>query len=84
MVSVACPAPFREAIPSFFVPSLKVTVPAGIAVPGALATTVAVKVTAWLCIEGSREEVTVAVVPSLFTVWVTMEEVLPLKLASPP
>jgi hypothetical protein len=74
---------FREPVPTLLVPSLKVTVPVGVAVPGALAATVAVKVTAWLCAEGLREEVTVVVVASLLTVWVRTGEVLVLKLALP-
>ena len=41
---LACPA-LRELLPKLLLPSLKVTVPVGMAVPGALAVTVAVKVT---------------------------------------
>lgn len=80
---VACPDAFKVLEPSVRVPSLKVTVPVGTAVPGALATTVAVKVTDWPLCDGLSEEVTVVVVPSLFTVWVKVEEVLVLNLASP-
>lgn len=64
-------------------PSLKVTVPVGTAVPGVLASTVAVKVTDWPWFEGLSEEVTELVVPSLFTVCIRVEEVLVLKLESP-
>ena len=67
---VACPDVFKVLEPSVLLPSLKVTVPVGIAVPGALATTVAVKVTNWFFFDGLSEEVTVLVVPPLFTVWV--------------
>src|SRR5579872_153561 len=70
--------------PSDLVPSLKVTLPVGTAVPGALATTVAVKVTDWPWVDGLSDEVTELVVPSLFTVWVRTEEVLPVKLVLPP
>jgi hypothetical protein len=68
---------------SVLVPSLKVTVPVGTAVPGALATTVAVKVTVWPWVDGLSEEVTELVVESLFTVWVRVDEALVLKLELP-
>ena len=68
---------------SVLVPSLKVTVPVGTAVPGALATTVAVKVTVWPCFDGLSEDVTELVVESLFTVWVRVDEALVLKLELP-
>ena len=67
----------------FLVPSLNVTLPVGTAVPGELATTVAVKVTVWPRLDGLSEEVTELVVASLFTVCVKAEEVLALKLESP-
>jgi len=68
---------------SVLVPSLKVTVPVGTAVPGALATTVAVKVTVWPWVDGLSEEVTELVVESLFAVWVRVDEALVLKLELP-
>lgn len=68
---------------SVLVPSLKVTVPVGTVVPGALATTVAVKVTVWPWVDGLSEEVTELVVESLFTVWVRADEALVLKLELP-
>src|SRR5262249_12050905 len=71
VVNAACPAASRVAVPRVLFLSLKVTVPVGMAVPGALAVTVAVKVTACPWCEGLSEEVTVVVVPSLFTVCVT-------------
>lgn len=46
MVRDAWPDAFNVALPRVLFPFLKVTVPVGTAVPGALATTVAVKVTA--------------------------------------
>ena len=73
---VACPDAFKVLEPSVLLPSLNVTVPPGIAVPGALATTVAVKVTDWPFLDGLREEITVVVVASLFTVWVNVEDTL--------
>lgn len=42
---LAWPEAFRLTLPRVFVPFLNVTVPVGMALPGALATTVAVKVT---------------------------------------
>jgi hypothetical protein len=68
---------------SVLFPSLNVTLPVGTAVPGAFATTVAVNVTLWLWFDGLCDEVTELVVASLFTVWVSAEEVLGLKLALP-
>src|SRR6266581_3587447 len=64
-------------------PSLKVTFPAGVPAPGLLAVTVAVKVTDCLNTDGLAEELADVVVP-YFTVCVSLEEVLPLKFASPP
>ena len=75
---------FREALLRVVAPSLNVTVPAGTAVPGALETTVTVKVTDCLCAEGLLDEVTVLLVPSLLTVWVRRGEVLVLKFVLPP
>jgi hypothetical protein len=82
MVKLARP-PFRDPLPSVLAPSLKVIVPVRSAVPGAFATVVAVKVTAWLCPEGLREDTSVVAVPSLFTVWLNGVEPLLLKLESP-
>src|SRR5438876_1134623 len=64
-------------------PSRKVTLPAGVPAPGLLAVTVAVKVTDCLNTDGLAEELADVVVP-YFTVCVSLEEVLPLKFASPP
>src|SRR5881396_3594389 len=64
-------------------PSWKVTFPAGVPAPGLLAVTVAVKVTDCLNTDGLTEELADVVVP-YFTVCVSLEEVLPLKFASPP
>ena len=83
MVYVAWP-PFRELLCSVVVPSLKVTVPVGVPVPGELAVTVAVKVTDWRCIEGFSDDVTALVVPALLTTWLRDGDVLPLKLVLPP
>lgn len=77
------PEEFNVFEPRVAVPFLKVTVPVGIALPGELATTVAVNVTDWPLREGFSDEVTELVVPSLFTVWVSAEEVLELKLELP-
>jgi len=63
---------------------LKVTVPVGMPPPGLFAVTVAVKVTDCPDADGLAEELTDVVVPAFFTVWVSVLEVLPLKVASPP
>jgi hypothetical protein len=84
VANVATPEPSSVPVPTVVAPSLKVTVPVGIPEPGALAVTVAVKVTDCPNEEGFALEVRAVVVGSLFTVWVRMVEVLVLKLPSPP
>ena len=64
-------------------PSLKTTVPVGVPVPGAVAVTVAVKVTDWPKTEGLADEVTAVVGLDLLTVCVSVDELLTLKLPSP-
>lgn len=81
--NVACPEAFRVLEPRFLVPSLNITLPPGTAVPGALATTVAVKVTVCPWFDGFKDELTELVVPSLFTVCVSAEDALVLKLELP-
>ena len=81
--SVAWPEAFKDLEPSVLLPSLNATEPVGTAVPGAVTTTVAVKVTDWLWFDGLSEEVTEVAVESLFTVWIRGEDVLPPKLELP-
>src|SRR5439155_1511772 len=64
-------------------PSLKVTCPVGVPEPGLLAVTVAVKATDCPNTDGLAEELADVVVPYFF-ICVSLEEVLPLKFASPP
>src|ERR1700687_2970218 len=67
------------------VPSVKVTVPLGLAtavLPGLLTLTVAVKVTVWPDTDGLTDEDTVVVVLALLTTWVSEAE-LPVKFSSP-
>jgi len=68
-----------------WVPSLTVTVPVGVPLPGAFETTVNVKLTAWPTADGSGAcAVIVLVVPAGFTVWgVPGDEVLPAKFVLP-
>src|SRR5467141_3447231 len=67
------------------VPSLTVTVPVGVPLPGAVGATVNVKLTAWPTTEGLGVwPVMVDVVPAAFTVCATPADVLPPKIASPP
>src|SRR5947209_4852072 len=82
VVNVAWPET-RLLVASGVVPSLKVTVPVGVPLPGATALTVAVNVTEVLTTEGLSDEVTVFVVLGLMTVCVTVKGVLLLKLPSP-
>jgi hypothetical protein len=65
-------------------PSWKVTVPVGVPEPGALAVTVAVKVTTCPDPEGLTDELNAVVVAAWLTTCVSGAEVLALKLASPP
>ena len=71
VVKVAVP-PDNVPVPSVVVPSLKVTVPVGLPLPGATALTVAVKVTDWPNAEGFAEEASVVVVLALLTVCETV------------
>jgi hypothetical protein len=64
-------------------PSRKSTVPVLVPDAGAVAVTVAVKVTLCPDTEGLAEEVTTVVVLPLLTVWVRGADVLELKLTSP-
>src|SRR3989442_5076963 len=67
------------------VPSLTVTLPVGVPLPGAFATAVKVKLTACPTAEGFGVwAVIVVVVAAAVTVWDTPTDVLPAKFASPP
>ena len=83
IVNIAWPEPSRVPVPRVLEPSLKVTVPVGVPAPGLFAVTVAVKVTDCPDTDGLAEELTNVVV-LYFTVWVTLDDVLPVKLAPPP
>ena len=66
------------------VPSVTVTLPLGVPLPGAFVTTVYVKLTAWPSPDGSGPwEVIVVVVPAGLTVCPTPGDVLPAKSPSP-
>src|SRR5919197_1571937 len=65
-------------------PSLNVTVPVGVPAPGAAALTVAVKVLPWQKTDGLAEDDTAVVVAAWLTVWVSADEVLPVKVVLPP
>ena len=82
--SVATPEPSSDPVPSDVAPSRKVTVPVGIPVPGAVTTTVAVKVIDWPKTGEATELTTVPVVAAWPTVWVVADETLVWKFASPP
>ena len=75
VMKVACPA-ISAPVPSVVAPSLNVTVPVGVPAPGAVAVTVAVKVTDWPNTDGLTEEATPVLVPALLTVCVKLTEVL--------
>src|SRR6185436_15181782 len=82
VVSVATPA-LSVTVPNGELPSLNVIVPLGVPAPGAVAVTVAVKVTVWPKTDGFGVEASVVAVLALFTVCVPLADVLALKLASP-
>ena len=60
------------------------TLPVGVPLPGAMADTVALKVTAWPYTEGSVSEMSEVVVFAWLTTWLKAVEALDVKLASPP
>ena len=67
------------------VPSLTVTLPVGVPLPGATAVTVKFTGTGCPTTDGSgRSEVIAVVVLALFTTWFTWLEVLLTKVSSPP
>src|SRR5207247_3581011 len=84
VTNVPWPEPSRVPVPRMVEPSLKVTVPVGVPAPGLFAVTVAVNVTACPDSDGLAEELTTVAVLAFFTVSVSVLEVLPLKVASPP
>jgi hypothetical protein len=84
VVNVAWPEPLSVPVPSVVAPSLKVIVPVGVPLPGALTVTVAVKVTDCPDTDGLADELREVVVLALVTVWVSTADVLPLKFPSPP
>ena len=64
VVKVAWPA-LRVPVPRVVAPSLNVTVPVGVPLPGGAAVTVAVKVTAWPNTDGLPEAATAVLVSAL-------------------
>src|SRR5947199_2968152 len=67
-----------------WVPSLTVTVPVGVPLPGAAAVTAKVKSTAWPTVDGFGDcPVIAVVVAAAFTVWLAPAEVLVAKLGLP-
>ena len=68
IVSTARPVASSERVPNGVVPSMKVTLDVGTPLPGELAVTTAVKVTAWPKTAVGADEVIWVAVPSLFTI----------------
>ena len=81
---MANPDPSSAPVPSVLAPSLNVTVPVGTPDPGAVALTVAVKVTDWPNTTLVADDPTVVMVLAWLTVSVKVEEPLVLKFPSPP
>ena len=78
VVNVALPALSSVPGPSMVEPSMNVTEPPGIPVPGDVAVTFAVNVTDWPKTDGLTEVVTVVVVLAGLTTWVKVLDGLPL------
>jgi hypothetical protein len=68
VANVACPDPSSVPVPRVVAPSLNVTIPVGVPLPGEFTVTVAVNVTNWLNAEGFAPELTAVVVFALLTV----------------
>jgi len=81
--NVAMPPTPTVPVPRLVAPSKNVTVPDGLPAPGAIAATVAVKVTDCPNTDGFGAEVTLVVVLALLTTWLTVPELLPVKFVSP-
>src|ERR1700730_7887715 len=83
-VAVPATATARAPQPAMVTPpSWKLTVPVLVPDAGAVAVTVAVKVTLCPDSEGLTDELSAVVVLPMFTVWIRGAEVLGLKLTSP-
>ena len=77
------PSASSAAVPSTVEPSLKVTEPAGVPMPGVFAATCTVRVTGWPAGTVVAGEVRVMVEPARTTVWVSTDELPVLKPLSP-
>jgi hypothetical protein len=84
VTNVATPDPFNVPVLSVAAPSLNVTVPLGVPVPGLAALIIAVNATACPQTDRFNEEVTTAADADLFTVCVNVGDVLPLNFPYPP
>ena len=80
---VAVP-PLRVTVLSAVLPSMKTTLPVGVPIPGLTTLTVAVNITLWPNTDGFVAEVNPVLLLALPTTWLTVAEVLPAKLPSPP
>jgi hypothetical protein len=83
VVKVVQPALFTVPVPSVAAPSLKVNVPVGVPVAGAITLTVPVKVTDCPHTDGFTVGVTAALTDPLLTVCVKIDDVLAVKNVSP-
>src|SRR5262245_41246724 len=83
VVSVPMP-PVSVAVPRLVAPPRRVAVPDGVPAPGATALTVAVNVTDWPNTDGLTDDVTMVVELAWLTLCVSVGDVLPAKLVSPP
>jgi len=81
---VTPPVVESEGVPSVVDPSLNVTVPVGLPLPGEVTDTVAVNVTDCPKLDGLALEETLVVVLDWLTVCVIADDVLEAKLVTPP
>ena len=83
IAKVATPDPFKVTEPRVVDPSLNVTVPEGVPAPGAVALTVAVKVTDWPGDDGFNDEVIAVDEADWLPACVSATEVFVVKFVSP-
>lgn len=83
VVNVALPELLSVPEPSGTLRAKNVTVPVGVPLPGALAETVAVKVTLWPKTAVAADDLTGSVVGSSLTFWANGVDIVPRKLLLP-
>src|SRR4051794_33933541 len=83
LVVIVTEPPDSVPVPTVVPPSRKVTEPVAVPAPGAVALTLAVRVTVWPKTDGLADELIVVEVEALLTTWAVLADWLGLKLPSP-